>query len=103
MPSFLIVRLQISEIKHRQTDRQTDKPKPASIDINHIVGVSVCLSVCLSAFNLRYLKSHDHETWHAGPLSDLDVHGPIGILIYGRVAPQATINHAAGVFPLYYQ
>ena len=59
-----------------------------SIYINGIVGVSVCLY----ALNLRGLKSHDHETWHVGPLSDLDVHGPSGILIFGRVAPQA---HAA--------
>ena len=49
----------------------------------------VCMSVCLSALNLRGLKSHDHETWHVGPLSDLDVHGPSGILIFGRVAPHA--------------
>ena len=59
----------------------------------------VCMYVCLSALNLRGLKSHDHETWHVGPLSDLDVHGLFGILIYGRIAPQA---HAFGVFPLYY-
>ncbi len=39
--------------------------------------------------NLRGLKSHDHETLHVGPLSDLDVHGSSGILIvFGRVAPQ---------------
>ena len=63
-----------------------------SIYINGIVGVSVCLSVCLSALNLRGLKSHDHETWHVGPLSDVDVHGLSGILIFGRVPPQA---HAA--------
>ena len=48
----------------------------------------------LPPFNLRAylrgLKSHDHETWHVGPLSDLDVHGLSGILIFGRVAPQAT-------------
>ncbi len=48
--------------------------------------------VCISALNLRGLKSHDHETWPVGPLSDLDVHGPSGILIFGRVAQQA---HAA--------
>ena len=54
--------------------------------------MSVCMYVCLSALNLRGLKSHDHETWHVGPLSDVDVHGPSGILIFGRVAPQA---HAA--------
>ena len=52
----------------------------------------LCMYVCLFPLNLRGLKSHDHETWHVGPLSDLDVHGPIGILIFGRVAPQA---HAA--------
>ena len=50
----------------------------------------VCLYVCMSELNLRGLKSHDHETWHVGPLSDLDVHGQSGILIFGRVAPQAT-------------
>ena len=43
----------------------------------------------LLSLNLRGLKSHDHETWHVGPFSDLDVHGPSGILILGRVAPQA--------------
>ena len=59
-----------------------------SIYINGIVGVSVCLSVCLFPLNLRSLKSHDHETWHVGPLSDVDVHGLSGILIFGRVAPQ---------------
>ncbi len=63
-----------------------------SIYINHIVGSSVCVFVCLSALNLQGLKSHDHETWHVGSLSDLDVHGPSGILIFGRVAPQV---HAA--------
>ncbi len=70
--------------------------KKSSIYINHIVGSSVCLSVCvsvcLSALNLRSLKSHDHETWHVGLLSDVDVHGLSGILIFGRVTPQA---HAA--------
>ncbi len=44
----------------------------------------------ISVLNLRGLKSHDHETWHVGPLIDLDVHGLSGILIFGRVAPQAT-------------
>ena len=63
-----------------------------SIYINGIVGVYVCLSVCMSELNLRGLKSHDHETWHVGPLSDVDVHGLSGILIFGRVPPQA---HAA--------
>ncbi len=63
-----------------------------SIYINHIVGSSVCLCVCLSALNLQSLKSHDHETWHVGPLSDVDVHGLSGILIFGLVPPQA---HAA--------
>ncbi len=47
------------------------------------------MSVCLSALNLRGLTSHDHETWHVGPLSDLDVQGPSEILISGRDAPQA--------------
>ena len=56
------------------------------------VCLSVCLYVCMSALNLRGLKSHDHETWHVGPLSDVDVHGLSGILIFGRVPPQA---HAA--------
>ncbi len=41
------------------------------------------------ALNLRGFKSHDNETWHVGPLSDLDVHGLFGILIYGRIGPQA--------------
>ena len=49
--------------------------------------MSVCLfvrvSVCLFPLNLRGLKSHDHETWHVGPLSDVDVHGLSGILIFG--------------------
>ncbi len=48
----------------------------------------------LPPFNLRAylrgLKSHVHETWHVGPLSDVDVHGLRGILIFGRVAQQAT-------------
>ena len=61
-----------------------------SIYINHIVGSSVCMCVCASALNLRGLNSYDHETWHVGPLSDVDVHGLSGILIFGRVAPQAT-------------
>ncbi len=65
--------------------------RPISIYINGIVSVSVCLSVCMSALNLRSLKSHDHETWHEGPLSDLDVHGLSGISIFGRVAPQAHV------------
>ena len=51
-----------------------------------------CLSVCLFSLNLRGLKSHGHETWHVGPLSDVDVQGLSGILIFDRVAPQA---HAA--------
>ena len=55
------------------------------IYINHIV----CLNICMSALNLRGLKSHDRETWHVGPLCDVDVHGPSGILIFGRVPPQA--------------
>ncbi len=41
---------------------------------------------------LRVLKSHDHETWDVGPLSDLQLHGSSGILIFDRVAPRA---HAA--------
>ncbi len=40
----------------------------------------------MSALNLRGLKSHDHETRHIGPLSDIDVHGSSGMLIFGRVA-----------------
>ncbi len=59
------------------------------IYINHIVGSSVCMSVCMyicmSTLNLRGFKSHDHETWHVGPLSDLDVHGSSVILIFGRI------------------
>ncbi len=51
--------------------------------------------VCLFPFNLGDLKSHDHETWHVGPISDVDVHGRSGILIFGRVPPQA---HAACFF-----
>ena len=49
----------------------------------------------MSALNLRGLKSHDHETWHVGPLSYLDVHGPSEILIFGRVTPQV---HAYCIF-----
>ena len=49
----------------------------------------VCLSVCLFSLNLRSLKSHDPETWHVGPLGDVDLHGLSGILIFGRVPPQA--------------
>ena len=60
-----------------------------SIYINHIVGLFVCLFGCLFPLNLRGLKSHDHETWHVGPLCDLELQGPSGILIFGRVAPQA--------------
>ncbi len=96
MPSFMIVRLQTSEIKHGQTHRQTDTRTDNVIYIykSHcrFVYLSVCLCVCLSALNLRSLKSHDHETWHVGPLSDVGVHGLSGILIFGRVPPQA---HAA--------
>ncbi len=47
--------------------------------------------------NLRGLKSHDHETWHVGPLSDLELHGPSGILIFDRVAPHV---HVGRFFPL---
>ena len=43
----------------------------------------------LFLLNLGDLKSHDHETWHVGPLNDEELHGMIGILIFGRVAPQA--------------
>ena len=45
--------------------------------------------IFLFPLNLGDLKSHDHETWHVGPLSDVDVHGLSGILIFGRVVPQA--------------
>ena len=45
------------------------------------------------------MKSHDHETWHVGPLSDVDVHGLSGILIFGRVAPQARLG-LIFLFPL---
>ena len=38
--------------------------------------------VCLLVLNLRDLKSYGHKIWHVGPLSDLDVHGPSGILIF---------------------
>ena len=53
----------------------------------HLI-VMLCI-VYLSALKLRGLKSHVHETWHVGSFSDLDEHGPSGILIFGRVAPQA--------------
>ena len=49
--------------------------------------------------NLGDLKSHDHETWQEGPLSDVDVHGLSGILIFGRVAPQARLG-LIFLFPL---
>ena len=42
-----------------------------SILIKHIVGLSVCLSVCLFVgVNLSRLKSERHETRHVGPLGD---------------------------------
>ncbi len=45
----------------------------------------------LFPLNHADLKSNDHETWHVGPLSVLEVHGPSGVLIFGRVAPQARV------------
>ncbi len=39
-------------------------------------------------YYISCLKSHDHEIWHVGPLSDLELHGPSRILIFGTVAPQ---------------
>ncbi len=45
--------------------------------------------VFLFPLNLPGLKSHDHETWHIGPLNDVELHGQSAILIFGRVAPQA--------------
>ncbi len=39
-----------------------------SIYINHIVG----LFVCLFPLNLRGLKSHDHKTWHVGPVNYME-------------------------------
>ena len=57
------------------------------------MALSVCVFVCLSVYlfplNLRGLKSHDHEIWHVGPLSDVDVHGLSVILIFRRMPPQA--------------
>ncbi len=49
-------------------------------------------TISLLPLCLRGLKSHDHETWHVGLVSDLELHGTSGILIFGRVAPQ---GHAA--------
>ena len=40
------------------------------------------MSVCMSMLNLRSLKSHEHEIWHVGSLSDLDVQRPSEILIF---------------------
>ena len=48
--------------------------------------------IFLFPLNLGDLKSHDHETWHVGPLNDEELHGLCWSLILGRVAPQA---HAA--------
>ncbi len=48
--------------------------------------------IFLFPLNPGDLKSHDHETWHVGPLNDEELHGLIGISIFCRVAPQA---HAA--------
>ncbi len=52
--------------------------------------ISFLLPFNLRAY-LRGLKSQDNKTWHLGSLSDLELHGPNGILICGRVAPHATI------------
>ena len=42
-----------------------------SILIKHIVGLFVCLSVCLSEIaNLLRLKMELHETRHVGPLDE---------------------------------
>ncbi len=75
--------------------RSTYANAPAVAVCYFTVCLSVCLSLCSFPLNPRGLKSHDHETWHVGPLSDLDVHQPSGILIFGRIAPQA---HAAWFF-----
>ncbi len=79
----------------RQTDRQTHRRTDNAIYIyiykSHCR--CVCLSVCLFPLNLEGLKSHDHETWHVGPLSDLELHGPSGILIFGRVASRVRARH----------
>ncbi len=53
----------------------------------------------MSALNLRGLESHDHESWHVGPLSDVDVHSLSGILIFDRVAPHARLG-LIFLFPL---
>ena len=45
------------------------------------------------------MKSYDHEIGHVGPLSDLELHGPSEILIFGRVAPQARLG-LIFLFPL---
>ena len=44
-------------------------------------------SVCLSRLNLQSLKSHEHETWHVGSPSDLDVQRPSEILIFDFFRP----------------
>ena len=44
-----------------------------SIYINPVVGMFVCLSVCLSVTsNILRLKSERHETRHVGPLGTLE-------------------------------
>ena len=45
--------------------------------------ISFLLPFNLRAY-LRGLKSHDHETWHVGPLNDEELHGPANIAVPGR-------------------
>ena len=57
------------------------KNKVISIYINPVVGMSVCLFVCLFVTsNLLRLKSERHETRHVGPLGTLDGFRPNGFL-----------------------
>ena len=52
-----------------------------SILIKHIVGLFVCLSVCLFEIaNLFCLKSERHETQHVGPLGMREGSYPNGFL-----------------------
>ena len=50
----------------------------------YIITLPVCLYVCMSVPTLWSLKLHDHKTWNVGPLSNLDVQGPSGILIFEK-------------------
>ncbi len=63
-----------------------------NFDFRPRAAAGTCGLIFLFPLNLGDLKSHDHETWHVGPLNDEEMHGLCGILIFGRVAPQA---HAA--------